>query len=142
MTMSAERNKARMLDLIARVMNDHDVNALPEFTANPSVAGSVLGLVTAFPDLVAQVVWIVAEGEMVTAYLEVRGTHLGPWIWVQEPTGRPITTAFLLALRFDPEGQIVDQWLGSNFVAMLEQMGWGIAPVGETASASAIGSHR
>ena len=132
--MSAERNKARMLELIQRVLNGHDVGALPEYTSNPSVAGSALGLVSAFPDLVALVGWIVAEGDMVAVYLEVSGTHLGPWIWVQEPTGRPMTTGFLLAVRFDQEGQIVDQWLGSNFVAMLEQMGWGVAPVGETVS--------
>lgn len=132
--MSAERNKARMLELIERVLNGHDVEAMPEYTSNPGVVGAVSGLVSAFPDLVAEVGWIVAEGGMVATYLEVSGTHLGPWIWVQEPTGRPMATGLLLALRFDAEGQIVDQWLGSNFVGMLEQMGWGVAPVGETVS--------
>ena len=29
------------------------------------------------------------------------------------------------------DGQIVDQWLGSNFVEMFSQLGWGLAPVGE-----------
>jgi predicted ester cyclase len=130
--MSVERNRARMLDLIERVMNAHDVDALSEYTSNPSVAGSARGLVAAFPDLVADVGWMAAQGDIVCAYLEIRGTHLGPWIWVQEPTGRPITAGLLLALRFDEDGQVVDQWLGSNFVGMLEQMGWGVAPVGET----------
>jgi hypothetical protein len=36
MTMSAERNKARMLELIERVMNGHDLDALSEYTSNPS----------------------------------------------------------------------------------------------------------
>jgi hypothetical protein len=40
-------------------------------------------------------------------------------------------TSFLLAFRFDDDGQIVDQWLGSNFIEMLGQLGWGFAPVGE-----------
>jgi predicted ester cyclase len=132
MTMSAERNKTRTLELIDRVMNGHDLDALPEFTSNPSVIGSASGLMRAFPDLDARVVWIVAEADLVATYLEVTGTHLGPWIWVQEPTGRLMTTGLLLAVRFDHDGQIVDQWLGSNFVAMLEQLGWGVAPVGET----------
>jgi predicted ester cyclase len=131
MTMSAQRNKTRMLELIDRVINGHDLDALSEFTSNPSVAGSASGLMRAFPDLDARVVWIVAEADLVATYLEVTGTHLGPWIWVQEPTGRPMTTGLLLAVRFDHEGQIVDQWLGSNFVAMLEQLGWGVAPAGE-----------
>jgi predicted ester cyclase len=129
---SSVRNKARMLELIERVMNGHDLAALPEFTANPSVAGSAAGLVNAFPDLVAEVAWIVAEAETVAAYMTVTGTHLGPWIWVQEPTGLPMASGLLLALRFDPEGQIIDQWVGANFVGMLAQLGWGVAPVGET----------
>lgn len=136
MTVSAERNKARMLELIERVMNGHDIEAMSEYTANPSVAGSAAGLVGAFPDMVAQVRWIVAEADTVAAYLEVSGTHLGPWIWVREPTGRPMATGLLLALQFDHDGQIVDQWLGSNFVAMLEQLGWGVAPVGELVASS------
>jgi hypothetical protein len=31
----------------------------------------------------------------------------------------------MLAFRFDDDGQIVDQWLGSNFIEMLAQLGWG-----------------
>jgi predicted ester cyclase len=121
-----------MLELIERVMNGHDLAALEEFTANPSIARSASGLVNAFPDLVVDVAWIVAEAETVTSYMTVRGTHLGPWIWVQEPTGLPMSTGLLLAVRFDSEGQIVDQWVGANFVGMLAQLGWGVAPVGET----------
>ena len=131
MTMSAERNKARMLELIDRVMNGHDLTAMSEYTSDPRIAGSAAGLVNAFPDLVAQVRWIVAEADTVAAYMEVSGTHLGPWIWVQEPTGRAMATGLLLSLQFDQDGQIVDQWLGSNFVGMLEQLGWGVAPMGE-----------
>ena len=40
----------------------------------------------------------------------------------------------MLAFRFDDDGQIVDQWLGSNFVEMLAQLGWGFAPVGAVAT--------
>ncbi len=35
----------------------------------------------------------------------------------------------MLAFRFDDDGQIVDQWLGSNFVEMLTHLGWGFTPV-------------
>jgi predicted ester cyclase len=126
------RNKARMLELIERVNNGHDLAALPEFTANPSVIGSASGLVNAFPDLAVDVDWIIAEADTVTAYLTLRGTHLGPWIWVQEPTGLPMASGLILALKFDPEGQIIDQWVGANFVGMLAQLGWGVAPIGET----------
>jgi len=132
--MSSESNKARALDLIDRVINGHDVEALAEFTSNPAVLTSGRGLVSAFPDLQAEVQWVVAEGDMVVVFHDVRGTHQGPWLFVQQPTARKVQTSFMLAFRFDDEGQIVDQWLGSNFVEMLAQLGWGFAPVGETAA--------
>jgi predicted ester cyclase len=132
--MSAERNKRRVLDLIERVTNGHDVDALATFTSNPAVLGSARGLLRAFPDLRAEVSWIVAEGDMVVVFHPVRGTHQGPWLFVEQPTERPVETSFMLAFRFDDEGMIVDQWLGSNFVEMLAQLGWGFAPVGEPAA--------
>ena len=79
--------------------------------------------------------WVVAEGDMVVVFHHVRGTQQGPWLFVEQPTGRHVETSFMLAFRFDDDGQIVDQWLGSNFVEMLAQLGWGFAPVGEPASA-------
>ena len=95
--------------------------------------GSAIGLLTAFPDLAVDVEWIVAEGDMVVLFLSMSGTHQGPWLFVRQKTGRTVQTALLLAVRFDDDGQIVDQWLGSNFVEMLAQLGWGFAPVGEVA---------
>jgi predicted ester cyclase len=133
-SMSAERNKSRVLDLIERVMNGHDADALGEFTSNPAVLGSGRGLLQEFPDLEAHVQWIVAENDMVVAFHSMRGTQQGSWMFIQEPTGSVVETAFLLAFRFDDEGQIIDQWLGSNFVEMLVQLGWGFAPIGQTAS--------
>ena len=134
--MTAERNKARVLELIERVTNGHDLSALGEFTSNPAVLASARGLLTAFPDLRATVRWVVAEGDMVVVFHDVWGTHQGRWLFVAEPTGQPVQTSFMLAFKFDEEGQIVDQWLGSNFVEMLAQLGWGFAPVGEPAASA------
>jgi predicted ester cyclase len=131
---SAERNKARVLDLIERVMNGHDAAALGEFTSNPAVLGSGQGLLQAFPDLEVQVQWIVAEHDKVVVFHSMRGTQHGAWLFVQEPSGSVVETAFILAFRFDDNGQIIDQWLGSNFVEMLVQLGWGFAPVGQIAA--------
>jgi hypothetical protein len=80
--------------------------------------------------------WIVAENDMVVAFHNMRGTQRGPWLFIQEPTGSVVETAFLLAFRFDDDGQIIDQWLGSNFVEMLVQLGWGFAPIGQAAALS------
>jgi predicted ester cyclase len=132
--MDSDQNKARTLELIERVLNGHNIDALDEYTSNPAVVGSATSLLSAFPDLVAEVRWIVAEGDMVIAFHGLRGTQQGPWLFVREPTGRPVETSFMLAFRFDDNGQIVDQWLGSNFVEMLAQLGWGFAPVGAVAT--------
>lgn len=129
--MSTDRNKARALELIGRAMNGHDVEAVNEFTSNPAVVASAAGLLRAFPDLEVDVRWIVADEDLVVLFQDVRGTQQGPWLFVQEPTGRRVETSFVLAFRFDDDGQIADQWLGSNFVAMFAQLGWGFAPVGE-----------
>ena len=115
-------------------MNGHDLAALEEFTSNPAVLGSARGLLGAFPDLRAQVTWVVAEDDMVVVFHHVLGTQQGPWLFVQQPTERQIDTSFMLAFRFDDDGQIVDQWLGSNFVEMFAQLGWGFAPIGEPAA--------
>ena len=55
------------------------------------------------------------------------------FIGFQDPTGNPVHTSFILAFRFDDDGQVIDQWLGSNFIEMLAQLGWGFAPFGEPA---------
>jgi predicted ester cyclase len=130
--MSSASNKATVLELLDRVMNGHDAAALEAFTSNPSVLGSGRALLGAFPDLEVEVQWIVAEGDMVVVFHTASGTQQGPWLFVQEPTGRRVETSFTLAFRFDDDGQIVDQWLGSNFVEMFGQLGWGFAPVGDT----------
>jgi predicted ester cyclase len=129
---SVERNRARALELVDRLMNGHDADAIEEFTSNPAVAGSGTALLRAFPDLRATVRWVVAEGDMVVLFHDIEGTQEGPWMFVQDPTGHRVATSFLLAFRFDEDGLIIDQWLGSNFVEMFAQMGWGFAPIGDT----------
>lgn len=94
---SADRNKARALELIDRVLNRHDVGALNEFTSNPAVVASGASLLRAFPDLEADVRWIVVDGDMTVVFHDVRGTQQGPWLFVQEPTGRRVETSFVVA---------------------------------------------
>jgi hypothetical protein len=106
------------------------VGALDRAICERTEAGCATGLLRAFPDLEGEVRWIVAEGDMAVVFHDVRGTQQGPWLFVQGPTGRRVETSFMLAFRFDDDGQIVDQWLGSNFVEMFAQLGWGFAPVG------------
>ena len=130
--MTPDERRARVLDLIDSVINAHDADAIDRFTTNPAIAGTVRGLLDAFPDLRFDVVWSVAEGDRVVVFANMTGTHDGPFLMVQEPTHRPLRASLTLALQVDDNGLIVDNWLGTNFIAMLAQLGWGVAPVGET----------
>lgn len=38
----------------------------------------------------------------------------------------------MLGLQLDEDGLVVDSWLSTDFLAMLAQLGWGVAPVCDT----------
>jgi predicted ester cyclase len=118
--------------MIDEVVNAHDPDAIRRFTAAPEIEGTVRSLMDAFPDLHFEVTWSVAEGDRVVSFIEMTGTHKGPWLMVREPTHRPMRASLMLGLQFDEGGMIVDSWLGTNFIAMLAQLGWGVAPIGQT----------
>jgi predicted ester cyclase len=130
--MSTDALRKRVLELIDSVINSHDPDAIRRYTAEPSVEGTVRSLLAAFPDLHFEVMWTVAEGDRIVAFVDMTGTHEGPWLMVQEPTHRPMRASLTLGLQIDEEGMITDYWLGTNFIAMLAQLGWGVAPFGRT----------
>ena len=130
--MTPDERRAKVLDLIEGVVNAHDPDGIDRFTKEPAIAGEVRGLLHTFPDLHFDVVWSVADGDRVVLFVEMTGTHEGPFLMVEKATHRPLQASLVLALQVNDEGMIVDNWLGTNFIAMLAQLGWGVAPFGET----------
>ncbi len=130
--MTVDELRNRVLDLFDHVINSHNPDAISRFTSAPQIEGTVRSLLEAFPDLHFEVEWAVAEDRRVVVFVEMTGTQDGPWLMVQEPTHRSMTASLMLAFQFDDDGMIVDSWLGTNFVAMLAQLGWGVAPIGGT----------
>jgi predicted ester cyclase len=130
--MTADERRHRVLALVDHVINSHDPAAISRFTSNPGIEGTVRSLLEAFPDLHFDVRWTVAEGDRVVAFVEMSGTQEGPWLMVRQPTHRPMSASLMLGLQLDDDNMIVDSWLGTNFIAMLAQLGWGVAPIGET----------
>jgi len=130
--MNTEDRRAHVLELFEVVINGRDVDAIRRFTVNPQIEGTLRSLLAAFSDLRFEVRWTVAEGSRVVVFVDMTGTHdSGPWLMVAEPTHRHLSASLVLALELDSDGLIVDNWLGTNFIAMLAQLGWGVAPVGE-----------
>jgi predicted ester cyclase len=113
------------------VLNGREADAIGRFTAEPRIEGTLRSLLGAFSDLRFDVLWTVAEKSRVVVFLDMTGTHdSGPWLMVAEPTHRRLSASLVLALELDEDGLIVDNWLGTNFIAMLDQLGWGVAPRG------------
>lgn len=129
--MTPDENRMRVLALFDEVVNAHDVTAIEGFTTNPTIAGTLNHLLDAFPDLHFDVTWTVAEQDRVVVFLEMSGTHEGPWLMLQEGTHRPVRASIMLSLQLDEDGMVIDNWLGTNFIAMLAQVGWGVAPEGQ-----------
>ena len=129
--MGTDANRERVLAMIAEVINAHDADAIRRFTVTPMIEGTVRSLLGAFPDLHFEVTWTVAEADRVVAFVEMTGTHEGPWLMVHEPTHLPMRSSLMLGMQLDDAGMIIDTWLGTNFIAMLAQLGWGVAPIGD-----------
>ena len=130
--MTDQERRARALELFETVINGRDPDAISRFTTNPQIDGTLRSLLGAFSDLRVEVRWTVVEGRRVVAFVDMSGTHdSGPWLMVAKPTNRVLTASLVLALELDEEGMVVDNWLGTNFIAMLDQLGWGVAPRGE-----------
>ena len=129
--MTPEENRIRVIALFEEVVNAHDASAIGRFTASPPIQGTLRGLLTGFPDLRFDVVWTVAEGDRVVSFIEMSGTQDGPFLMVQEPSHKRLQTSIMLALQLDEDGMVTDSWLGTNFISMLGQLGWGVAPEGQ-----------
>ena len=124
----SRREPIAVLRLFDEVVNAHDATAIEGFTTNPTIAGELDGLLDAFPDLHFDVTWTVAEQDRVVAFLEMSGTHEGSWLMVQEGTHHPVRASIMLCLQLNGHGMVIDSSLGTNYIAMLAQVGWGVAP--------------
>lgn len=129
--MTPEENRLRVIDLFEEVVNAHDSSAIERFTKSPPIQGTLQALLAGFADLRFDVTWTVAEGDRVVSFIEMSGTQDGPFLMVQDPTNRPLQASIMLALQLDDDGMVTDSWLGTNFISMLGQLGWGVAPEGE-----------
>ena len=86
---------------------------------------------SAFPDAEVTAEVVVAEGDLVSAHLTGRGTHLGTFQGCP-PTGREWTASCTAIYRIE-SGRIVEAWINWDWLAVFEQIG-GVERV-ETVSA-------
>jgi steroid delta-isomerase-like uncharacterized protein len=75
----------------------------------------------AFPDVVATVHDLIAEGDLVAARFTATGTHAGELRGIA-PTGREVRMSGISMYRLR-DGRIVEEWEGMCRLGMLEQIG-------------------
>ncbi len=63
----------------------------------------------------------VAEGNMITFRLTIRGTHQGEFMGVA-PTGRPVVMSLISIMRME-EGKVAEEWEILDTFGLLQQLG-------------------
>jgi predicted ester cyclase len=101
---------------------DHTHN--PQLGGTPDKAGARLrhqAVREAFPDFHAEIHWLSADGDLVTAFKTYHGTHRGELFGVA-PTGKQVHFEVMDALRVR-DGKITDHWSVADIASLLQQIG-------------------
>lgn len=107
-------------ELIAEDMVDH--TPFPGLPPNREGARMIFEAIRAgFPDHDAEIVHLVAEGNMVATYKTFTGTHEGEFMGIA-PTGRKVTIRVMDFVRYR-DGQIVEHWNIVDQAGLLQQLG-------------------
>lgn len=114
----------RLREIVEVCINGHDPDAIDRYTANPHVRGSIHSIVGGFPDVHVDIQWMMGDGSKAAYFGSLRGTHLGPYLQATIPTGRTVEAGVMVAYEFDDELQVIDMWLGMNFLSVLDQLGY------------------
>lgn len=120
--MSTEENKAfirRYLDAINGKPKTESVARL--FVAEQPLIDHILTAEASFPLYRIDVEEMLAEGDLVSLHGMIRGVHNGPFMGLP-PTGRPVEFAIFITYKVQ-DGKIVDHWILSDNMTMMQQIG-------------------
>lgn len=138
--MSIETNKAIVRRFFDQIMNNQQLDLLEEFldesTEFYGTGPSIIGLpalkewfamfAAAFPDWHTTIEDIVAEGDRVVLRYTSKGTHLGEMQGIPA-TGKPYTQQAIVIYRLH-NGKIVQGWVQTDMLSMMQQLGLMPAP--------------
>lgn len=134
--MSTEDNKALIRRIMEEVWNNWSLDAARELYAQDYIdhvhLGEPQGMAglekiffewrEAFPDWKITVESLIADGDIVVAFLSAGGTHKGEFMGIA-PTGRQVTVTAIEKFRI-ANGQVVEFWGGiNNKLDMFRQLG-------------------
>jgi predicted ester cyclase len=120
--MSAEENRKfirRYLEAISGKPKTENVMRL--FVAEQALIDHVLAAEAAIPLYRILPQEMVAEGDRVSVRARVSGVHQGPLMGIP-PTGKPVEFTMFVTYKVQG-GKIVDHWMLSDNLAVLQQIG-------------------
>src|SRR5438309_2755287 len=91
------------------------VEGIEAFKAIPTA------ILSAFPDLIETIDFLVAEGDYVVERFTLSGTHLGDFMGVA-PTGQAVSWTAIAIYRLE-EGRIAECWVEPNLLGLALQTG-------------------
>jgi len=133
--MSIEQNKA-IVRRYREIHNSNNLDALDEIVDRNIISHAILpglpagleggkmahqGVLMSFPDLQAQTVDMIAEGDKVFEYYTVTGTHTGAFMGFPA-TGKPYKIDTMVIHRI-ANGKIVEQWGLNDGLGLFMQLG-------------------
>ena len=133
---TAERNKERQRLFVEVLQNQGEIDRVDEFvrpdfenyTARPGspsgpegVRSGLAAFRAGFPDHDAEVVHMVAEGDLVATYKTFTGTHTGEFLGIPA-TGRRATIRVMDVVRYR-DGRIAEHWSVVDLAGVRAQLG-------------------
>jgi steroid delta-isomerase-like uncharacterized protein len=118
--------------LLAPDMVDHTPPSGPVIGREPGKQ-LIASFARAFPDTTLTVDLMVAEGDVVAAFVSYRSTHTGPFVG-HPPTGKEVRVTGMDIMRYR-DGQVIELWSQFDDLGLLQQLG--IVPRPEDAQSSA-----
>ena len=133
---SAENNKAIDLRFVEEVLNQHDLDVLPELVAEDFVEQNpppgqgpgreglrqfLAQMFEAFPDLRWRVEEMVAEGDRVAAWSTWTGTHRGMFFGVP-PSGRSVSVE-AWTIYYVRDGKLAESRIIMDMMGLMQQLG-------------------
>lgn len=116
-----EANTIEGLDQLCAANIGAHIPMFPEVANKDGFLGFAKMLFTAFPDLSHKVDFQIAEGDFVTTYITVTGTHDGDFNGIPA-TGNKVTFADVMITRME-NNQAVELWAQFDVLALLGQLG-------------------
>jgi steroid delta-isomerase-like uncharacterized protein len=134
-TSSAQENARRQRELVQVLQDDGQLDRVEEFVhadvidhslpsgmpAGADGVRAIMGAIRqAFPDHDAQVIHMIAEGDLVATHKTLTGTHTGDFFGTP-PTGRRVTVRIMDFVRYE-DGRVAEHWGLVDTAGVLAQL--------------------